>query len=264
MKYGCVSKLEIHKNPSFSVRFRGPEFGSNLNPPRLHRTVNKHSNSLLATESFLVRRAIHLHFMVNFSMITMITMIAMVEFPAKKFMILVYQNSCINLVPNQWANGNFDQYLLSDETRKFHTTAAYQNQICSKEADVLQLFEGCLDAALLLARPRFGVGGSGCESVMPIRIKVRGTAWWERDTYIFYICTIDIDGYSRYTDGTHTHTNVCVHTHTHTHIYIYICIYTHIYFYTAKMSCISHLISQFWEPSAVSQRAEPFFLTWER
>ncbi len=36
-----------------------------------------------------------------------------------------------------------------------HNTA-YQNQICSKEADVLQLFEGCLDAALLLARPRFG------------------------------------------------------------------------------------------------------------
>ena len=78
MKYGCVSKLEIHKSQSNFGRFGGPEFGSNLNPPRLRRTANKHSNSSLATKSFLVRQAIHLHFMVDFSMITMI---AMVEFP---------------------------------------------------------------------------------------------------------------------------------------------------------------------------------------
>lgn len=161
MKYGCVSKLEIHKNQSFFRRFRGPEFGSNLNPPRLHRTVNEHSNSVLATESFLVRRAIHLHFMVDFSMITMI---AMVEFPAKKV-----HDSCLSEVlhifGSKLANGPmvtltniYYQTPPESSTRQPPT----RTKFASKEADVLQLFEGCLDAALLLARPRFGVGIKRC------------------------------------------------------------------------------------------------------
>ena len=58
---------------------------------------------------------------------------------------------------------------------------------------------------------------------------------------------------------------ICIYVYMYIciYVYMYICIYVYTYFYIAKMSCISHLVSQIWEPSAVSQQAEPVFLTWE-
>lgn len=63
---------------------------------------------------------------------------------------------------------------------------------------------------------------------MPVRIKVRGRAWWERDIHKIYRCTIDTYGYIRYTDGTHTRTKVCVHTHRYMYS-IFIYLYTYVY-----------------------------------